>query len=365
MKKINTDSFFKILGLEQQVIPVIPNDQIIQFKIGQRFVYAVKHDSKIRAYHEALNNKFLNLIPLNNAAKAFRKGGSYFEFLEPHRFNYNFLRLDLKSFFHSINEETMKDVFSNYFEDQTIEDGATKQKLLDSFLNLVCLQLPVTNKNKSFAGKSIVPMGFKTSPVISNVIFRQLDIIIQRHCIDSSIEYTRYADDLLFSSTSNDNYLGSQNFINTIAKILASKGLKLNGKKTTFKKHLLSINGHVIEGARGDLNSGDVRLSNGKLKLLEKLLYELKKNTAYEDILKKVFNVDVKEIRFPAPNTKQAFLDKYCRDQLINKVAGYRSYLISYLKFLDSSGLNDSVSKIRYVILVGKLEKAISKIQNG
>lgn len=365
MKKIDTDSFFKILRIDQHIIPVIPADHIIQFKIGQRFVYAIKHDSKYKAYHEALNNKFLNLIPLNNAAKAFRKGGSYFDFLEPHRFNYNFLRLDLKSFFHSINEETMKDVFSNYFEDQTFEVSGTEQKLLDSFLNLVCLQLSVTNRNKSFAGNSIVPMGFKTSPVISNIIFRQLDIIIQRHCIESGIEYTRYADDLLFSSENNDTYLGSPTFINSITKVLASKGLKLNNKKTTFKKHLLSINGHVIEGARGDLNSGDVRLSNSKLKLLEKFLHELKKNTSYEDILKKVFSVDVKEIRFPAPNTKQAFLDKYCRDQLINKVAGYRSYLVSYLKFLDSSGLNDSVSRTRYVILVGKLEKAISKIQNG
>jgi RNA-directed DNA polymerase len=365
MKKIDKESFFKILGIEQQIIPKTLEDQIFQFKIRQRFVYAVKHDSKLRNYHESLNNKFLNHIPLNNAAKAFRKGGSYFEFLEPHRFNYNFLRLDLKSFFHSINEETMKGVFSSYFEDQTIEVGTTKQKLLDSFLNLVCLQLSGTNRNKSFAGKSIVPMGFKTSPVISNVIFRQLDIIIQRHCIESGIEYTRYADDLLFSSESNDKYLSSQTFINTIAKILASKELKLNNKKTTFKKHLLSINGHVIEGARGDLNSGDVRLSNGKLKLLEKLLHELSKNTSYEYILKKVFSIDVQEIQFPAANTKQAFLDKYCRDQLINKIAGYRSYLISYLKFLASSGINNSVSKTRYVILIGKLEKAINKIQSS
>jgi RNA-directed DNA polymerase len=365
MKKIDKELFFKILDTDQQIIPETLSEQVIQFKIGKRFVYAVKNDLKLVAYHEALNNKFLNHIPLNNAAKAFRKGGSYFEFLEPHRFNYNFLRLDLKNFFHSISEETMKDVFSNYFENQTIEVGATKQKLLDSFLSSVCFKLPDISENQSFAGKSIVPMGFKTSPVISNIIFRKLDIIIQRHCIEGGIEYTRYADDLLFSSSIGDNYLGSQTFINTIAKIVASDGFKLNSKKTTFKKHLMSINGYVIEGARGDLPSGDVRLSNSKLKVLEKFLFELKKNTPHDDILKKVFCIDVKRIRFPVANTKQDFLDKYCRDQLVNKIAGYRSYLISFLKFLAKSGIPDSGARARYVQTIGKLEKAITKIENG
>jgi RNA-directed DNA polymerase len=365
MKRINTDSFFKILGLDQQVIPVIPNDQIFQFKIGQRFVYAVKHDSKIRGYHEALNNKFLNLIPLNNAAKAFRKGGSYFEFLEPHRHNYNFLRLDLKSFFHSISDVSLKSVFSHYIEEESIEVGDTKQKLLESFVNLVSFQLPDNSQNKRFAGKSIVPMGFKTSPVISNVVFRKLDIIIQQHCVDSGIEYTRYADDMLFSSEVNDKYLSSHSFIHNMSKILSIDGFKLNHKKTILKKHLLSINGHVIEGARRGLTSGDVRLSNSKLKLLDKLLHEIKNNSPHEAILKKVFGIDVNEIQLPAPKTKQAFLDKYCRDQLINKIAGYRSYLISFIKFLESNDIPSSASKTKYIEMIIQLEKAVVKVQRS
>tara|TARA_R110001583_G_scaffold185897_1_gene346251 strand:+ start:15032 stop:16129 length:1098 start_codon:yes stop_codon:yes gene_type:complete len=362
MKKIDTDSFFKILRIDQQVISAVPADQMIQFKIGQRFVYAIKHDSIYKAYHEALNNKFLNLIPLNNAAKAFRKGGSYFEFLEPHRHNYNFLRLDLKNFFHSISDDLLKSVFSHYIEDATIEVAGTKQKLLGSFVNLVSLKLPDNCLNKRFSGKSIVPMGFKTSPVISNVIFRKLDIIIQQHCVDSGIEYTRYADDMLFSSEVNDKYLSSHSFIDTMSKIFSIDGFKLNPKKTILKKHLLSINGHVIEGARKDLTYGDVRLSNSKLKLLEKLLYEIQNDSPHEAILKKVFGIEVTEIRFPVPKTEQAFLDKYCRDQLINKISGYRSYLISFIKFLESNDIPSSASKTKYGEMIVKLEKAIAQI---
>ncbi|GAA6186453.1 reverse transcriptase family protein [Aliiglaciecola sp. NS0011-25] len=365
MKRIDKDSFFKILGIEPKIISKFPTVQTYQFKIGQKFVYAVKHDSKIQSYQEALNSKFLNLVPLNNAAKAFRKGGSYFEFLEPHRHNYNFLRLDLKNFFHSINEDTLKTVFSNYIEDEIVEVGSLKQKLLDIFVNLVSLQLPKNSDNKSFAGTFIVPMGFRTSPAISNIVFRKLDIIIQKHCAPKGIEYTRYADDMLFSSEFNDKYLESQRFIEVISEIISIDGFKLNRKKTIFKKHLLSINGHVIEGARSDFKSGDVRLSASKLKLLEKLFYEIKNNTSNDNILKKVFGIDVRNVQFPLPKTQKAFMDKYCQDQLVNKVAGYRSYLISFLKFLERSGIKNTASEAKYRQMLANLDGALSKIQRS
>lgn len=363
MKRIDTEAFFKILGIDPQIIPQFPTDQTYQFKIRQKFVYAVKHDSKIRGYQEALNNKFLNLVPLNNAAKAFRKGGSYFEFLEPHRHNYNFLRLDLKNFFHSINNDTLRTVFSSYIEDESVKVGDSTQKLLDSFVNLVSFQLPENSDNKSFAGSFIVPMGFSTSPAISNIVFRKLDIIIQKHCALRGIEYTRYADDMLFSSEHNDNYLKSQKFIESMSEILSINGFKLNRKKTIFKKHLLSINGHVIEGARSDLKSGDVRLSASKLKLLEKLIYEINGNTPIDVILRKVFEIHIENVQFPMPNTKDAFKNKYCKDQLLNRIAGYHSYLISFLKFLDHSGIQNDTSEAKYCELLANLNKAFSKIK--
>ena len=47
-------------------------------------------------------------------------------------------------------------------------------------------------------GNNILPIGFPSSPVISNIIFRKIDILIQKYCENKKIIYTRYADDMLF-----------------------------------------------------------------------------------------------------------------------------------------------------------------------
>jgi retron-type reverse transcriptase len=42
--------------------------------------------------------------------------------------------------------------------------------------------------------------GFPTSPVLANIVMRGLDISVSDHCEKHGIVYTRYADDLAFSS---------------------------------------------------------------------------------------------------------------------------------------------------------------------
>jgi RNA-directed DNA polymerase len=43
--------------------------------------------------------------------------------------------------------------------------------------------------------------GFPTSPMLANIVMRGFDKSIIEHCKDNNITYTRYADDLAFSST--------------------------------------------------------------------------------------------------------------------------------------------------------------------
>ncbi|WP_425133837.1 reverse transcriptase domain-containing protein, partial [Enterobacter hormaechei] len=86
-------------------------------------------------------------------------------------------------------------------------------------------------------------MGFATSPFISNIIFRKLDILIKSLCDKRSIIYTRYADDMLFSSSGKDKLLGSEHFDNEISTIVNTAGLSLNKHKKIFKKGIISLNG--------------------------------------------------------------------------------------------------------------------------
>lgn len=94
------------------------------------------------------------------------------------------MRLDIKNFFENINNQLIEKVFDYYFR---IDDDTTNNEALIDFREMVTLE-----------GK--VPQGAITSPTLSNIVFRQLDLRIYKYCKKFNITYTRYADDLLFSS---------------------------------------------------------------------------------------------------------------------------------------------------------------------
>lgn len=72
--------------------------------------------------------------------------------------------------------------------------------------------------------------GFSTSPVISNIVTKNLDIILEEYCKSNNITYTRYADDMSFSSTAN------QIKINDITKLIEDYGFEINSEKTKVLK---------------------------------------------------------------------------------------------------------------------------------
>ena len=73
-----------------------------------------------------------------------------------------------------------------------------------------------------------LPQGSPTSPMLSNFVFKRLDDKIFGYCRKNGILYTRYADDMTFSS----NQLSPRRLISYIKMLIASHGFKLNGKKT-------------------------------------------------------------------------------------------------------------------------------------
>ncbi|MCL9806936.1 reverse transcriptase family protein [Flavobacterium amniphilum] len=71
--------------------------------------------------------------------------------------------------------------------------------------------------------------GFTTSPIIANIVSTELDLELIKYCKDD-ITYSRYADDLYFSSQKENISLSE------IEKIITSYGFKLNTSKTKFMK---------------------------------------------------------------------------------------------------------------------------------
>jgi len=399
IKKVSTNGFRNLvknfIDLTSEVPSIQPED-IKEFKIGKSYFYTIKnkqkffikYDKKNYCIYDILNSHFSKTIPLNSASTAFRKELSYLHFFEPHKENYNFIRLDIRSFFHSITEEDIEDVFEKYFYDEPIYENGT-QSLLDAFIKLVTYKIPKNSPNKKFRGKRVLPMGFKTSPVISNIIFRQLDIQIQKLCLERGVVYTRYADDMLFSSSKYLTYIHSDDFVKEIRIIISRMNFELNEHKTIKAKHTLSLNGYTIQYSKfhSDSKVPKIKFSKKEQDEMEKLLevigniktpsskgeviHELRLSNKKTNVIKKMIHMIDKEKKSPILILKKLFqyrikwkfkpLDietsqKYYLEQLLHKILGYRSYLLSIIQFDKKYHCTQKETIDKYLKIIDDLE---------
>ncbi|MDM5264578.1 reverse transcriptase family protein [Sulfurovum sp. XTW-4] len=358
--------FFKSIIVNNKV-PVISKEEIKEFSIGKNYFYKIENKN-ITSLHKQINKIFVEKIPLNNASVAFRKNRSYLHLFEPHRNNYNFLRLDIRSFFHSIEVKYIKKIFKNYIADDEYIDKENTQSLLAAFINVITYEVPENSQNQKFKGKRILPMGFITSPAISNIIFRPLDIQIQKICAQRGITYTRYADDMLFSSVKKSEYLYSDDFIKEIRIILRQMNFKLNEHKTIKSKHTLSLNGYTLQYSShttdGIFSTEDViqevRLSNKKINIIKKMVHMINTQKKPSDyILKKLCNY---QLKWNGDPETPDFL-KYNNDQLVNRLTGYRAYLLSIIQFNRKYNCTQEKTIKKYLGIVKDLEGIIGRMR--
>ncbi|APQ77512.1 reverse transcriptase family protein [Clostridium botulinum] len=306
----------------------------IKKKIGKRKIYCVDKDSKLFKLQKNIKSNFLDNIMLSDACYGFRKGYSYYDFLSPHKDFYSkkyFLRIDIKEFFNCIDYSIIEDVIKHYF---VVGDNLTKsqkKKLIQYTLKAV------TYRKK-------VIQGAITSPVLSNIIFRQLDLRIEKYCKYIDVIYTRYADDLLFSSY--NRFLHSRAFINIISRILNSKGFDINYSKIirarNSDKNSVSINGYVI--------NDEIHLSRTKLKSLNRVLFYLE-NTKWKNCKNDFESLNKK---MKAENDIHNFSGKY---ELVNFLTGYRAFIISIVK-----GTDDIILKQKYQKYIERIELLVKKL---
>ena len=121
------------------------------------------------------------------------------------------LNIDLKDFFPSISARRIKELFLSPrfgFDEQM----ATALTLLTTF-------------------KRQLPTGASTSPVLSNFVCIELDAALRDFCRENGLQYTRYADDLTFSS----DMVISDEAIGEIRRLIGENGFEVNEKKLRIR----------------------------------------------------------------------------------------------------------------------------------
>lgn len=270
----------------------------------RRIISAIKKDSLIFKLQKKLVNNFLDYVPLPDYVCGFVKGKNYLDFLVPHCSKQFFLRIDIKDFFGSLKTELVRETFFEYIN---VRKEKEKKKILDEIIF-------ITTYNGS------VPQGAITSPILSNILFRRIDIRIKKYCEKFDVEYTRYADDLLFSS--NKPEINKHFFIGTLKDILRDINLKINPKKIIKSENSIVLNGYVI--------SKKISLSRKKLKKLNSYLYAFE----YENGFKKYptnFNEFISRLNNINPDIVNLTQDNIIlKGNTLNYLAGYRAYLLSF-----------------------------------
>ena len=306
---------------------------LIPKKGGIRKISYVLKDSSLWNLQQKLLIKFLAKQPVPICVKGFIKGENYHSFLAQHVGAEYFLRIDVSEFFSSITAEWVKHTFNELLQCENKEEQV---KLTELLCDIVILN-------------NVLPQGASTSPAVSNLVMARLDQRITKYCQLFNVRYTRYADDLLFSSRDFD-FEAKKWFLKKIKYILGTQKLKVNYSKLKHGQKEMVLNGYVI-GETG------VRLSRKRLEDIRHVVIFARDN-GY--LLKhrgpQAFLAGANQLQLKQRDlTKHPFRTIF---QFVQYMCGYRAFLIS---LLDANETDTTFQKdLRK--LISKIEKQVDRL---
>lgn len=164
-----------------------------------------------------------------NISHAFEKEKSIITNAKIHRNKCLVISLDLENFFDSFHFGRVQGYFEKNKNFELPHDVAV------IIAQLVCYQ-------------GHLPQGAPSSPIITNLICQSLDVCLLRVAKKYRLDYTRYADDLTFS-TNNKHFVDNQDeFLAEATDVIKRMGFIINEKKTRlrFKDSRQEVTGIVV-----------------------------------------------------------------------------------------------------------------------
>lgn len=172
---------------------------------------------KLGKFLNKTHNKYIEDKGIKlNISHGFVKGKNIFSNAKIHRNKRYVLNVDILDFFPSFHFGRVR----GYFE-------KNKEFKFSNELATLIAQLTCYNDK--------LPQGAPTSPIISNLIFNIVDIRILNLAKKYKLDYTRYVDDMSFSTNEKIFIFTYKEFIEKLIDILEKSGFKINQNKTRLE----------------------------------------------------------------------------------------------------------------------------------
>lgn len=178
----------------------------------------------------------LKSLPVHPAATAYRPGLSIKNHALPHANARYLLKLDFQDFFPSITATSLA---------RRLEmDSGLETQEIGIVVRLLC-------RYDSASERLRLSIGAPSSPYISNYFMFDFDKAVSEFCNANSVCYTRYADDLAFSTSVPKMLDAVQAHVLKTLDEMAYLGLRLNTKKTVnvSKKNRRTLVGLTLSNA--------------------------------------------------------------------------------------------------------------------
>ncbi|ACH82547.1 RNA-directed DNA polymerase (Reverse transcriptase) [Acidithiobacillus ferrooxidans ATCC 53993] len=199
---------------------------------------------EIKFLQRLLASKELRELPIHDVAVGYRSGRSILDHAQPHASARYLLKLDFTNFFPSLKSKALDHRLSRDTAYSTAERWILR--------NLLCRRTPGT-------GNYQLSIGAPSSPHISNYLLCEFDQLMSDYCGIRVVRYTRYADDLAFSTSIPSVLNDIETEVRRLIQELDYLGLSLNEAKTinVSTKHRRTLVGLTL--------SNDGRASIGRI----------------------------------------------------------------------------------------------------
>ncbi len=224
---------------------------------GFRQITAPNH-TIYRSLLQCVNELLKTLYTPTEYAMGFTKGKSIVDNATIHRGQNYVFNTDLKDFFPSVDQ-------ARVWKRLQLPPFGFPERIA-SLIAGMCAMKDVREENGTQKVRYVLPQGAPTSPIITNMICDTLDRRLAGLAKRFGLVYSRYADDITFSSMHNV-YQKDGEFRQELHRIIEGQNLKINENKTRLQ----------IKGSRQEVTglivSDNINVTQQYMRDLRSILY--------------------------------------------------------------------------------------------